>query len=85
MHALVESDNGFELAEKDLQIRGPGQFFGTRQSGLPDLAMKSLTDLPLVQLARREAIHLLQKDPGLKTAPLFAARLEEFRKTVHLE
>jgi len=83
--ALVESDNGFELAERDLQIRGPGQFFGTQQSGLPDLAMRSLTDLPLVELARREAIALLQKDPKLNTAHLLKARLEEFEKEVHLE
>lgn len=85
LRALVESNDGFELAEKDLQIRGPGQFFGTQQSGIPDLAMRSLTDLPLIQLARREAIHLLQKDPELSTAPLLRERLENFRKRVHLE
>jgi ATP-dependent DNA helicase RecG len=85
LEALVECYNGFELAEKDLQIRGPGQFFGTRQSGLPDLAMQSLTDLALVELARREAIALLQRDPELKTAPLLKARLAEFENEVHLE
>lgn len=85
LRALVESNNGFELAEKDLQIRGPGQFFGTQQSGLPDLAMRSLTDLPLVELSRREAIHLIQSDPELDSAPLLKARFEEFRRKVHLE
>lgn len=85
LKALVESSNGFALAEKDLAIRGPGQFFGTQQSGLPDLAMRSLTDLALVELARREAKFLFEHDPALKTAPLLKARLEEFRKNVHLE
>lgn len=83
--AVTESSDGFALAEKDLRLRGAGQFFGTEQSGLPDLAMKSLADLPLVELARKEAFYLLQKDPQLKTAPLLKARLEEFRREVHLE
>jgi ATP-dependent DNA helicase RecG len=85
LEALVESFNGFALAEQDLKIRGPGQFFGTQQSGLPDLAMRSLTDLPLVALARREAIALIRKDPELKTAPLLRTRLEKFREEIHLE
>lgn len=85
LEALVNCNDGFKLAEKDLEIRGPGQFFGTQQSGLPDLAMRSLTDLTLVQLARQEAIELFRKDPQLKTAPFLKARLEEFRKEVHLE
>jgi ATP-dependent DNA helicase RecG len=85
LEALVESFDGFALAEQDLKIRGPGQFFGTQQSGLPDLAMRSLTDLPLVAFARREAIALVKKDPELKTAPLLKERLSAFRKEVHLE
>jgi ATP-dependent DNA helicase RecG len=85
LEALAELDDGFKLAEKDLELRGPGQFFGTKQSGLPDLAMRSLTDLPLVELARREARSLLQKDPALTNAPLLKTRLEEFRRKVHLE
>jgi ATP-dependent DNA helicase RecG len=58
--------NGFALAEKDLELRGPGEFFGTQQSGLPDLKLAKLTDLRSLELARREAMTLFQKDPDLK-------------------
>ena len=60
--------NGFALAEKDLELRGPGEFFGTHQSGLPDLKLAKLTDLRSLELARREAITLFQKDPNLNKA-----------------
>ena len=46
LNAIVSAKNAFELAEKDLKIRGPGDFIGTRQSGIPDLAMASLLDTP---------------------------------------
>jgi len=58
--------DGFQLAEEDLRLRGPGEFFGTRQSGLPDLRMAKLSDVPLLELARSEAIRLFQIDPGLE-------------------
>ena len=64
---LMESvHNGFALAEKDLELRGPGEFFGTHQSGLPNLKLAKLTDLHNLELARREAITLFQEDPDLK-------------------
>ena len=58
--------NGFVLAEEDLRLRGPGEFFGTRQSGLPDLKMARLSDVELLELARREAIRLFDADPYLQ-------------------
>jgi ATP-dependent DNA helicase RecG len=58
--------DGFQLAEEDLRLRGPGEFFGTRQSGLPDLRMAKLSDVALLELARDEAVRLFEKDPSLK-------------------
>ena len=63
---LIEKiHNGFILAEEDLKLRGPGEFFGTRQSGLPDLKMARLSDVELLELARSEATRLFQIDPNL--------------------
>ncbi len=62
---LERTHDGFLLAEEDLRLRGPGEFFGTRQSGLPDLKMAKLSDLGLLELARSEAIRLFKQDPEL--------------------
>ena len=62
---LERIQNGFALAEEDLRLRGPGEFFGTKQSGLPDLKMAKLSDSELLELARREAIRLFRDDPAL--------------------
>jgi ATP-dependent DNA helicase RecG len=58
--------DGFQLAEEDLKLRGPGEFFGTRQSGLPDLRMAKLSDIALLELARSEAIRLFETDKNLE-------------------
>ena len=65
---IEKVQDGFQLAEEDLRLRGPGEFFGTRQSGLPDLRMAKLSDVALLEVARAEAIRLFEKDPGLKKA-----------------
>jgi ATP-dependent DNA helicase RecG len=63
---LMESIyDGFRLAEEDLRLRGPGEYFGTRQTGLPDLKVARLSDVDLLQQARAEAAHLLEADPAL--------------------
>ena len=64
--ALLErTQDGFLLAEEDLRLRGPGEFFGIRQSGLPDLRMAKLSDMRLLELARSEAIRMFKQDPEL--------------------
>ncbi len=85
LKALITCENGFELAEKDLAIRGPGDFSGSRQWGIPDLTMASLADVVLVSKTRNEAKEILQEDPELKKYPLLREKLKEFKKKVHLE
>jgi ATP-dependent DNA helicase RecG len=64
--SLMESIyDGFRLAEEDLRLRGPGEYFGTRQTGLPDLKVARLSDVDLLEQARAEAARLLEADPAL--------------------
>jgi len=66
LQAMAESNDGFFLAEKDLQIRGPGEFLGTRQSGYASsLRMASITDVKLIEKARTQAQNVFEKDPDL--------------------
>ena len=65
LRIMQETTDGFRLSEADLQMRGPGEFFGTRQSGLPDFRIASLLDTRLIELARTEAASILEQDPGL--------------------
>jgi ATP-dependent DNA helicase RecG len=65
IRTLLESSDGFHIAEMDLKLRGPGEFFGTRQSGLPNFRIGSiLRDRELLELARREAIAFTGKPPS---------------------
>jgi ATP-dependent DNA helicase RecG len=76
---MVNSNDGFTIAEEDLDIRGPGEFFGTRQSGLPDLKIANIVrDAKLLNVARGEAFSLIQNDPDLKEFPLLRGSLERF-------
>jgi len=85
LHSLLEAKNGFELAEKDLQIRGPGEFLGESQTGMPDLAMKAIQNPDLVKSSRQTALMIIEKDPELKNYPLLKERLEIFEREIHLE
>ncbi|MDI6891135.1 MAG: ATP-dependent DNA helicase RecG [Thermodesulfovibrionales bacterium] len=76
---MVRSNDGFRIAEEDLNIRGPGEFFGTRQSGMPDLKIANIVrDARLLNKARREAFSLIDRDPDLKGFPLLRKSLEAF-------
>jgi ATP-dependent DNA helicase RecG len=77
---MVETTDGFVLAEKDLEQRGPGEFLGAQQSGFGDLRLVTLTNVHLIEKARRFARSLFEEDPDLEKPehqPL-AAALERF-------
>lgn len=67
LRVLTESNDGFQIAEEDLKIRGPGEFYGIRQSGVPDLKIADLVaDAELLREARQAAMDLLEADPKLE-------------------
>ncbi|WP_448591477.1 ATP-dependent DNA helicase RecG [Thermoflexus hugenholtzii] len=66
LRAIETIYDGFQLAQKDLEMRGPGDFLGTRQSGFPELRLADLTDLRLLELAREAAERLAERDPELQ-------------------
>ncbi len=77
LEAMQESQDGFYIAEKDLEIRGPGDFLGTRQSGLPDLKVANLIrDIKVLEIARKEAQDLLQTHPDLNAPELLKLKNE---------
>jgi ATP-dependent DNA helicase RecG len=81
INIMVRSSDGFRIAEEDLNIRGPGEFFGTRQSGMPDLKIANIVrDAGLLSLARREAFNLIDKDSDLKGFSLLRRALKRFWK-----
>ncbi|MFZ1654949.1 MAG: ATP-dependent DNA helicase RecG [Candidatus Moraniibacteriota bacterium] len=85
LQALEKTNSGFELAEIDLKLRGPGAFLGTRQSGLPDIAMEHLSNVKLIQIAREKAAAVLAADPTLADHPLLRKSLQTFEERIHLE
>lgn len=85
LKALVASDNGFELAQKDLEIRGPGQIYGTQQWGVPDSTMQGMANIFLVEKTREAARELLEKDPDLSKYPLLKEALRHFEDKIHFE
>lgn len=81
LEALVRSNDGFVIAEEDLRIRGPGEFFGLRQWGMPEFRVANIVrDGDLLQQARLEAFSLLKLDPGLKASAHQGLREAMLRK-----
>ena len=78
LEVLVNSNDGFEIAEIDLRFRGPGQVLGTKQSGLPDFALASLADdADVLELARDEARNILDSDPFLRSNSMLRLLIKE--------
>ncbi|MBI4844179.1 MAG: ATP-dependent DNA helicase RecG [Nitrospirae bacterium] len=78
LKAVISTNDGFRIAEEDLAIRGPGEFFGTRQSGFPEFRIADIIrDKQLLETARREAFDLVDSDPKLKGYPLLKAAVEK--------
>ncbi|MBU1062154.1 MAG: ATP-dependent DNA helicase RecG [Candidatus Omnitrophica bacterium] len=67
LHAMLKTQDGFKIAEEDLEIRGPGEFFGTKQHGLPELKIGNIVrDRELLEIAKSEALELIKKDRFLR-------------------
>jgi len=75
LKALEKAKSGFELAEQDLKLRGPGSLIGSKQWGISDVGMEALQNLKMVEAARTEARAILEADPELKNHPLLSANL----------
>lgn len=86
LHAILTSKNGFDLAEKDLELRGPGEVYGTTQSGfVKDLRIATLLDWQIIEQAKKAAFSLIQKDPNLSKYFLLKQKVEQTEKKLHFE
>ncbi|HEY9784456.1 MAG TPA: ATP-dependent DNA helicase RecG [Candidatus Obscuribacterales bacterium] len=84
LEIMTQTNDGFVVAERDLEIRGPGEFLGYRQSGLPDMILTDLVqDTKILEEARKAAINLIKRDPELSTCPALKKTLA--RKTTVVE
>ncbi len=85
LQALEQATSGFDLAELDLKLRGPGQFIGSSQSGIADVSMEALTNRNVILAARKISEKILQTDSSLSQFPYLKWKLQHFRDTVHFE
>ena len=77
LNVMTQTNNGFVIAEKDLQIRGPGEFMGTRQSGLPDLLIADIVnDVEILEAARNSAANFV-KNAVTKNYPKLNSIIQE--------
>lgn len=84
MQAMEMHSSGFKLSEIDLELRGPGEVYGVKQSGIPDLKMASLTDSKTIEKARGSAQKIINKDPLLKTYDKLAEKIAALQE-IHVQ
>jgi len=85
LRALGRAKNGFELAEYDLEFRGPGLLTGKKQWGISDVGMEALKNIKMVEAARLEAQNILKDDLELKKQPFIKERLKQKNLNIHFE
>ena len=85
LKAMVETTDGFKLAEVDLELRGPGNIFGNSQSGFPDFRLATVADVELMKKAHDWSDLILKDDPELENNPLLRQKVKTDFASVHLE
>ncbi len=85
LKTLVDTTDGFKIAEEDLKLRGPGELYGVDQSGFGNLKVASLLDYDMIKLARSEAEKLLKKDPKLNKHSVLRRKVEQKNLHTHFE
>ena len=85
LKALKTAQNGFELAELDLSLRGAGELGGTKQWGITDLGMEAIKNIKMVEAARTEAVRLIGEDPELTKYPLLKQKVHQKAGEFHFE
>ena len=85
MRALEKTNDGFKLAEADLEARGAGDLYGKQQWGVTDLGMEALKNVKLIRAAREEAELLIQADIALSRHPTLRERVERASAELHRE
>lgn len=81
LNIMIKSNDGFRISEEDLKIRGPGEFLGTKQAGMPELKNADIVrDIKILETARTEAFNLIDASPGLEEYPLLGKSVEAFWK-----
>jgi len=85
LKAMVDHTDGFKLAEIDLKLRGPGEVYGVRQSGIPDLKIATLSNGVLVSRVRKAAEHVIEASPDLSAYPALQNQIAELRLRLEKE
>ncbi|MCD8494968.1 MAG: ATP-dependent DNA helicase RecG [Candidatus Pacebacteria bacterium] len=85
LDALVASEDGFALAEKDFALRGAGDLAGRKQWGITDMGMEALKNIKMVSAAREEALRIITEDRDLENYPILAEKIKSQKFDIHLE